>query len=138
MSALAKPAPAAGLLPGRPEAETALRAATAGGRPFLLAVYWVRDLDLVNHHLGYEAGDEVLAHLSRQLPATNAVFRWSGCALVALFDAEAPPSATVPEVVCHTGRLSLPLGIHTRVLHPQPFVPPFALFRQVDLAAAGV
>ncbi len=85
--------PITGLLE-RPAAEAALAAAVKQGQPVYAVVFVLERLDLVNSRFGREAGDQVLAffheHVARSLTQPDRLFRWTGPALMAVVERDAP------------------------------------------------
>jgi diguanylate cyclase (GGDEF)-like protein len=83
------PDPVTGLQ-ARPDAETALTAAAAGGKQSFVVLLAVDRFELINGRFGFAAGDEVLKiyleALRSRLSATDRIFRWSGPAFVVLLE----------------------------------------------------
>ncbi len=81
-------------VPGRPQAEDAMKQALQSGRQHYVVVVVANRIKAINSRFGYPAGDRVLRCLCKQLQAfvseTNCVFRWTGPAYVALLHRETP------------------------------------------------
>ncbi len=93
-------------LPGKEEAEMALREALdapASSTPKLAVVFYVHRLNLINKKYGHVVGDSILL-LSSQHVATriirqnDALFRWTGPALLGILEREEPASVIKSEV----------------------------------------
>ena len=66
----------------------------ADGRPFYAVPFVVDRLDIINDHLGYAMGDQLLEafsrHLIRSMESRGKICRWSGTSLIALVDIVEP------------------------------------------------
>jgi GGDEF domain-containing protein len=77
-------------LPGKAEADKAIRTAMASPKGKFLLIAVCSRVQAVNARFGYAVGDRILAafaeHFKKGLSARDQVYRWQGPALVALLD----------------------------------------------------
>jgi GGDEF domain-containing protein len=89
-------------LPGRESAENAIAARISEGQPAALALVIVDRLAFLNAKFGGVVKDEVLAsaarHIAQNLPPGTSMFRWSGPAFAAVFEARHGFTAVEREV----------------------------------------
>lgn len=81
-------------LPGRAEAEKALSQAVDNGHHAMAAVFVMKQLNQLSSRFGYQAGNTLLESLAAYLGSGAApeggLYRWSGTALLALFNSNVP------------------------------------------------
>ncbi len=93
--------PATGL-PGKSEAERAIRAAVESPQGKFLVVAVCSRVQAVNARFGYSVGDQVLAafaeHFKKSLSVRDQIFRWQGPALVVLLERAERPERVRAEI----------------------------------------
>jgi len=89
-------------LPGRGEAEKAIRNKLGGGRPFWAVILILQRLPAINARFGRKVGDQLLITEARQLEKQfgehDRLFRWIGPSFIALLDRSGPPETVRSEV----------------------------------------
>jgi diguanylate cyclase (GGDEF)-like protein len=80
-------------LPGRAAAEHAIEDRLAARKSFALALFAIDEMATINSRFGHSTGDDILvgcAHMIAKKLSGAMLYRWSGPALVALFDPSLP------------------------------------------------
>jgi GGDEF domain-containing protein len=89
-------------LPGRGEAEKAIRKDIAGGRHIWGVILILQRLPAINARFGRSVGDHLLItearHLKEQFSGNDRLFRWIGPSFLALMDRPDSPDAVRSEV----------------------------------------
>jgi GGDEF domain-containing protein len=136
-------------LPARCFAENKLARAHAHPSDCHLALFVVKRMAAINTRFGGSQGDQVLLKvvqfLQQSLPEFEDLFRWSGCALVAL----APPDETYRALrlkvqMIENTRLSpaikwqgtsamVPVTIDCEIIRLKEFESPYKLFSRMDM-----
>jgi GGDEF domain-containing protein len=89
-------------VPGRSQAEDAVREACRQGRPAFAAVFVADKLLAISESLGYAAGDKLLLDFSRywaeSLHCGDRLYRWSGTSFLAVLSRDAGWREVVAEI----------------------------------------
>jgi GGDEF domain-containing protein len=140
-------------LPGRFEAERALKAASETGRRTFAALFLADRILTLSEQFGYTAGDQMLLDFSSYwltaLHREDKLYRWSGTAFLAIINrtanwqdlaAEIDRLAAQPVTAwlqAQDGRTPIVLGSRVQVLPVEAHESPAALVRAIDYFVAA-
>jgi GGDEF domain-containing protein len=135
-------------LPGRFEAELALKAASKTGQRAFAALFVADRILTLSEQFGYVAGDQMLLDFSSYwltaLPREDKLYRWSGTAFLAVINraanwrdlaAEIDRLAAQPVTAwlqAQDGRTPIVLGSRVQVLPVEAHESPAAMIRSID------